>query len=255
MFMQMQAHRGVCTECPENTMPAFFRAWEQGYPIIELDPKFTSDDVCVVHHDLSINRTCRTSDGQKFEQPRPICEVSWEELQTLDAGMWFAEEFKGTKVPLLREVLEFAKERSIHIKIDNIFVRFPQHQQELLFDIVEASGADAGFTCPDLATIEKVVARFPKASIHYDGYVDEETVQQAKAALKENPMIVWLPFDNDITAWCKMPKATPERCAMVKKYARLGIWILSEESDRQAAVAMGADIIETTGSLKPLPKD
>lgn len=249
--MQYQAHRGVCTECPENTMPAFRRAAEQGYPIIELDPKFTSDDVCVVHHDMSINRTCRTADGGKFEQPRPISEVSWEELRTLDAGLWFAEEFRGTKVPLLAQVLSFAKEQGIHIKVDNIFVRFPEHQQQILFDIVEQSGADAGFTCPDTATVERIVARFPRATVHYDGYVDEDTVRQVKALLRENPLVVWLPFDNAITAWCKMPKATPARCAMVKKYARLGVWILSEQEDDLAAKAMGADIIETTGSLKP----
>lgn len=232
-------------------MPAFRAAAEQGYPIIELDPKFTCDDVCVVHHDLNINRTCRTPDGQRFEQNRPICEVSWEELKTLDAGMWFAEEFRGTKVPLLSEVLDFAKEQGIHIKIDNIFVRFPDHQKELMFDIVARSGADAGFTCPDIATIQKVVSRFPKATIHYDGYVDEPTLVQVKTALKENSLIVWLPFDNAITAWCKFPKATKEMCEMAHKYGKVGVWILSEEADRQAAKAMGADIIETTGSLKP----
>jgi hypothetical protein len=249
--MKMQAHRGVCTECPENTMPAFQRALEQGYPIIELDPKFTADDICVVLHDHTINRTCRTAEGEKFESLHPICEISWEEAKALDAGLWFGEKFKGTKIPLLSEVLAFAKEHGIHIKIDNVFVRFPEHQQQILFEIVEASGADAGFTCPDIATIEKVVARFPKATIHYDGYVDEETVIKVKSCLKENHLIVWLPFDNKITAWCTMPKATPERCAMVKQYAELGVWILHEEEDRALAESMGADIIETTGSLKP----
>ena len=249
--MKMQAHRGVCTECPENTMPAFRRAAEQGYPIIELDPKFTADDVCVVLHDRNINRTCRTVDGQAFEETIPVASLTFAQTQELDAGLWFSEEFKGTKIPLLREVLAFAKEKGIHIKIDNVLFTFPEHQQTILFDIVEASGADAGFTCPDLATIEKVVARFPKAAIHYDGYVDEETVIKVKSILKENHLIVWLPFDNKITAWCKMPKATPERCAMVKQYAELGVWLLHEESDRMLAEVLGADIIETTGSLKP----
>ena len=188
--MKMQAHRGVSTECPENTRPAFQRAAEQGYPIIELDPKFTADDVCVVFHDWDLNRTCRTADGAKFEEPRPIAQVTWENLKQLDAGMWFAEEFTGTKVPLLSEALSFAKEKGIHIKIDNVFARFPEHQQQLMFDIVAASGADAGFTCPNPDTIRKVVAQFPKASIHYDGPVDEPTLQQVKALLRENPLII-----------------------------------------------------------------
>ncbi len=249
--MQMQAHRGVCTECPENTMPAFERAAQQGYPIIELDPKFTADDVCVVLHDYNINRTCRTADGKAFEDKISIETLTFAQSQELDAGLWFGEEFKGTKIPALKEVLEFAKEKGIHIKIDNVFARFSQAQRAILYDTVEASGADAGFTCADLAVMKEVVARFPKATIHYDGFVDEATLEEVHAALAENPLIIWLPFDNAITAWCKLPKASEEMCSLAHKYGRVGIWILHEEADRQAAEAMGADIIETTGSLKP----
>ena len=110
---------------------------------------------------------------------------------------------------------------------------------------------DAGFTCPDIETVKKIVARFPKVTIHYDGYVDEAALQQINALLQKNHLIIWLPFDNDITAWCKFPKANKEMCDMAHKYGEVGVWILHEEADRQAAEAMGADIIETTGSLKP----
>ena len=249
--MKMQAHRGVSTECPENTMPAFQRVAEQGYPIIELDPKFTSDDICVVLHDHTINRTCRTLDGQSFKENISIDALTFAQSQELDAGLWFSEEFKGTKIPTLKEVLNFARENGIHIKIDNVFTRFPEHQQQILFDVVAASGADAGFTCPDIETVKKIVARFPKVTIHYDGYVDKATLQQINALLQKNHLIIWLPFDNDITAWCKFPKANKEMCDMAHKYGEVGVWILHEEADRQAAEAMGADIIETTGSLKP----
>ena len=249
--MQLQAHRGVCTECPENTMPAFRRAMEQGYPIIELDPKFTADDVCVVLHDWDVNRTCRTAAGEQIPVQTPIASLTYAQAQQLDAGIWFGSEFKGAKIPKLYEVLTFAKEHHIHVKIDNVFAHFPPYQQDLLFDVVEESGANVGFTCANATTVETVVTRFPQTTIHYDGFVDEETVLQIRSLLQENPLTVWLPFDNAITAWCTMPKATPERCAMVKKYARLGVWILSEESERIAAQSLGADIIETTGSLKP----
>lgn len=249
--MQLQAHRGVSTECPENTMPAFRKAVEQGYPIIELDPRFTADDVCVVHHDPTVNRTCRTSQGEALVEPLPITEITWAQLQTLDAGLWFGEEFRGTRVPQLAEVLAFAKETGVHIKIDNIFSLRPAHQQEILFRLVAESGADVGFTCAKPEVVEAVVARFPKATIHYDGFVEEEALIRVKGLLKENPLVIWLPFDNKITAWCKLPKANEETCRMAKKYGRVGMWILSEEADRQAAIAMGADIIETTGSLKP----
>ena len=35
---KLQAHRGVSTDAPENTMAAFRMAVEQGYDIIEFDP-------------------------------------------------------------------------------------------------------------------------------------------------------------------------------------------------------------------------
>ena len=40
---KLQAHRGVSTDAPENTMAAFRLAVEQGYDIIEFDPKCTKD--------------------------------------------------------------------------------------------------------------------------------------------------------------------------------------------------------------------
>ena len=61
--MKFQAHRGVGTEFPENTMPAFIAAVAQGYDYIELDPAFTADGKCVIMHDKSINRTCRDKKG------------------------------------------------------------------------------------------------------------------------------------------------------------------------------------------------
>ena len=50
---------------------------------------------------------------------------------------------------------------------------------------------------------------------------------------------------------CKMPAATPELCALAKQYGRLGLWILSTQEQDEKAKALGADIIETPGQLKP----
>ena len=73
--MLYQAHRGVGTEYPENTMPAFRAAVEQGYALIELDPCFTLDGQCAILHDRTLNRTCRTASGAASsainQVPRP----------------------------------------------------------------------------------------------------------------------------------------------------------------------------------------
>ena len=249
--MLYQAHRGVSTEYPENTMPAFVAAYEQGYPIIELDPLFTADGQCVVFHDRTICRTCRSPQGEVIEEPIRACDLSFDEIRALDAGLYMSEEFRGTKVPLLSEVLAYAEQVGLHVKLDNKFEHFTEEQKQTLFDIVAEAGADAGFTCAQPENIQLVVNRFPKATIHYDGYVDEKKVQAVKSLLAENPLTIWLALPSKLTGWLTIPTANPELCAMAKKYGKLGLWILETEDQLQQAVALGADVIETTGSLKP----
>ena len=45
--IRLQAHKGDSVNAPENTVAAFRLACDAGYEFIELDPKFTSDGVCV----------------------------------------------------------------------------------------------------------------------------------------------------------------------------------------------------------------
>lgn len=249
--MLVQAHRGVSTEFPENTMPAFEAAYRQGYPIIELDPKFTADGECVVFHDKTVNRTCRNPDGSAIEEPLVASELTLAQLQSYDAGLFMGEQFRGTKVPLLSEVLTYAKEHQLRVKIDNRYAVWPEWYQNRLFDIIEAFCPDAEFTCLDLAITKRVLERFPHATIHYDGPVDEKTIQQIKSLLHGNRLIVWLPLPSELTSWVKVPLATPEMCQMVKKHCELGLWILHTQDEAAQAQALGADIIETTGSIKP----
>ena len=249
--MLYQAHRGAATEFPENTLPAFVASKNQGYHIIECDPRFTADGQCVIHHDATINRTLRTEAGETLVEPTPINQVTYEQLQSYDAGLWMGEEFRGTKVPLLREVLAFAAEVEIPIKLDNLFSYFSEELRETLFREVEESGAQVGFTCADEETVRAVVERFPSAEIHYDGAVTEEAILTVRGLLKNNPLTVWIPLDCPGTSWCKLPKATEALCTMVKGYARLGIWLLDTQEQLEQAYAFGADIIETNGALKP----
>lgn len=47
------AHRGTPRELPENSIPGFVRAIEQGADAIELDVHITRDGVPIVHHDFA----------------------------------------------------------------------------------------------------------------------------------------------------------------------------------------------------------
>jgi glycerophosphoryl diester phosphodiesterase len=93
------AHRGFSAVAPENTMSAFRKAQETGADGIEIDVHFSRDGEIVVMHDERLNRT---SNGNGL-----ISDHTWEELQRIDAGSWFGEQYLGEKIPSFRQVCEF----------------------------------------------------------------------------------------------------------------------------------------------------
>ncbi len=251
----LQAHRGVSTDCPENTMAAFRAAVEQGYDIIELDPKFTKDNRCVALHDRTINRTGRAADGSAPAEDTRIDSLTLAEALSFEYGSWQDAAFAGEKLPLLEEVFAFAKAHQMPLKLDNVIQSFTDEQTGILFDLVGQAGMEllAGFTCTEIGYLQQVVARFPQAPIHYDGWVDEEHLAAVRSALKQNELTVWLPYPNRLTGWCRMPAASEERVKLVRGMgAKLGVWILSDEADMiDACDRFKPDYIETTGSIKP----
>jgi glycerophosphoryl diester phosphodiesterase len=92
------AHRGCRTEAPENTMPAFELALEQGAEAIETDLRITRDRVIVCIHDATVDRT---TDGTG-----PIDRMTWDELRRLRARGNNDTAFPDAGVPALAQVLE-----------------------------------------------------------------------------------------------------------------------------------------------------
>jgi len=95
----LAGHRGDRKHAPENTMPGFKQAVSLGVDMIETDIHMSKDGVMYIMHDHLVDRT---TDGQGLGR-----EKTWAELSELDAGAWFGEEFKGTKIPLLDEFLQY----------------------------------------------------------------------------------------------------------------------------------------------------
>lgn len=122
-------HTAACPQnFPKTPCRPFEAAFAQGYTYVELDPAFTSDGHCVVFHDHTVNRTCRAADGKALEKETRLCDLSYEQTQKLDAGIAKAYKFRGTKIPLLSEVLTWAKQTGVTVKIDNRVQAFSQEQ-------------------------------------------------------------------------------------------------------------------------------
>lgn len=251
---KLQAHRGVSTDAPENTMAAFRLAVEQGYDIIEFDPKCTKDGVVVILHDRTLNRTGRIAGAPFGEEKVEIKDKTFAQLSDVDVGEWFDKRFTGEHIPTLAQTLDYMKSVGMEAKIDNVVQRFTPEQIETVFDLVEKHGqrGNVGLTCSDLALLRRFAERFPEAPLHYDGAVSEENLCELAAFCGGHKTTVWMRLDNKATAWNKTPPVDHAYADLVHGHGFiLGVWILSDDGEMKAALAYGADIVETTGGIKP----
>lgn len=116
------AHRGYCSIAPENTIEAFRRAVDVGADMIELDVQLTKDGYIVVFHDLDLSRIV----GSK----KTISDYTYSELLALDFGSYkssyftgmsssmMKDNFAGTKISTLDEVLEYASSQNITVNLE-----------------------------------------------------------------------------------------------------------------------------------------
>src|SRR4029077_218778 len=99
-------HRGSPAQRPENTMPSFELAVEQGVDAIELDVHLTADGQLAVVHDATLERTTDLSGS--------VAHMTMDAIRAADAGYRFGTDAEthtyrgqGLHVPTLREVLDW----------------------------------------------------------------------------------------------------------------------------------------------------
>lgn len=128
--MAVTAHRGASRNYPENTMAAFKGAKKLGADWIELDIQQSRDGQIFVMHDTNFKRTTGVD--------KNTWEMDYNEISQLDTGSFFNSSFAGEKVPLLSEVIAFAKKNRIKL---NIELKPSGHEcgfEQNVADIIEA---------------------------------------------------------------------------------------------------------------------
>jgi glycerophosphoryl diester phosphodiesterase len=106
------SHRGEHLQRPENTIPAFQEAIRVGADFIEVDVQTTADGKLVLSHDATVDR-CTNGKGR-------VSEMTFEQVEALDAGIKKAPEYAGTKVPTFDEVLDLARGKiGIYVDVKN----------------------------------------------------------------------------------------------------------------------------------------
>ena len=150
--IQVHGHRGARAVRPENSLPAFTYAIEQGVDVLELDLAVTKDDVLVVSHDAHMNPAfCAGPAGSQTL----IRQMTLAELQQWDCGARANPAFPkqqavpGTRVPTLQQVFDLVKAKGAKVEF-NIETKIsparpdqtpsPERFAELVRDVVRANG-------------------------------------------------------------------------------------------------------------------
>jgi len=193
-YPEVAAHRGAMLEAPQSTIPAYLRAAELGADMIELDARVTRDLEVVVVHDSTVDRFTNGS-GK-------VSDLTLDEIRRLDAGVRFGEAFKGTRIPTLREALEFIKDRRMEVNVE-----IKDAPVEAVVSLVEEMGMEeqtmvsspdgellreAKQMCPRLTTmimglrpgnVELLIERFEPDAVNFNRYtLNEESYQAARSA-------------------------------------------------------------------------
>ncbi len=109
-YPRIVAHRGGGSLAPENTLAAIDIGAKYGHTMIEFDAKLAQDGEIFLLHDDTLNRT---SNGWGVAG-----ELSWSQLNELDAGGWYSAAFKGEKLPTLAQVAQRCAQHNMMANIE-----------------------------------------------------------------------------------------------------------------------------------------
>ncbi len=103
-------HRGVKDLKPENTLESISTAFDLGLDCVEIDVKISKDNIPLLLHDDTLDRT---TNGSGL-----VCDFTFDEINKLDAGYYFYKSKTEIKVPSLRSVLDLVKKKQKYLNIE-----------------------------------------------------------------------------------------------------------------------------------------
>jgi glycerophosphoryl diester phosphodiesterase len=234
-------HRGSSGEAPENTLPAFARALEQGAAILETDVHATRDGVVVVYHD---ERVERTTDGAGA-----IAELSFAELRALDAGHRFSPDGgrsfpyrgSGLRIATFAEALEAFPGARFNVEI--------KRDDPVLVDGTIRAVAEAGraertlLTAGDDAAMRRLRRRLDETGLAPAvGASAGEVVRFVQAAVlggepPPEPMALQIP-----PAFGGQPLVTAPLVAFAHVHdVQVHVWTVNDEAEMHRLLDLGVD--------------
>jgi glycerophosphoryl diester phosphodiesterase len=109
-YPRIFAHRGGGSLAPENTLAAIRLGQSLGYRAHEFDVKLSRDDVALLLHDETLERT---TNGKGR-----AADFDFEELRGLDAGQWHSALFKGEPLPSFEDAAKVLREKKTMANVE-----------------------------------------------------------------------------------------------------------------------------------------
>jgi glycerophosphoryl diester phosphodiesterase len=106
-------------------MSAYLLAIDMGSHYAELDVQETSDDVLILYHDTTYNRTAGVSAN--------VWDLSYESIKEFDVGSWKNEAYRGEPIPLLIDIIDSVNGRMLL----NVEIKMNGHQDGLTEHVVQ----------------------------------------------------------------------------------------------------------------------
>jgi glycerophosphoryl diester phosphodiesterase len=103
-------HRGVKNLKPENTIESITTAFDLGLECVEIDVKVSKDNIPLLLHDDTLDRT---TNGSGL-----VCDFTFDQINQLDAGYFFYNSKTDIKVPNLTSVLDLIKRKQKYLNIE-----------------------------------------------------------------------------------------------------------------------------------------
>ena len=216
-------HRGYNSVAPENTLPAFKLSKQNGFRYVETDVRFTSDNVPVLLHDTTINRTARNADGTEISGTINIADITYEQASAYDFGIWKGASYAGTKIPTLAEFMNLCRNIGLIPRVELNVLTVANAQT--MFDVINSYGMarKVEYNCNNIAVAQKFLELEPSATIVYGmGSYNSATVTSIGALKTANNTIIINMYYTAVSA---------ELIAQCKQYGiELEIWVTDSES-------------------------
>jgi glycerophosphoryl diester phosphodiesterase len=186
LALDIQGHRGCRGLMPENSLPAFEKAWEIGANTLEMDVVVSKDRQVVVSHEAWFSHECcRDTGGRAIteanERQFNLYQMDYAEIERFDCGSFGHPRFPGqqkmkTTKPLLRDVFKLIEKKDV----DNPLNR-PRYNIEIK---TEPGGS---FNPPATEFVELVLAEIHRGDVlercniqSFDVEILKETRRQEK---------------------------------------------------------------------------